>query len=135
MSINLSKQQIETIKSFQRSEITEHHIYTRLSKAIKDDENAKTLAQIGLEEKAHYEIWKQYTNEDVKPNMFKVKWYYYISRILGITFGIKLMEGGENKAQKSYDKMLSNIPEAKQIMDEEHVHENALIGMIDEERL
>lgn len=135
MSINLSKQQIETIKSFQRSEITEHHIYTQLSKAIKDDENAKTLAQIGLEEKNHYEIWKQYTNEDVKPNMFKVKWYYYISRIFGITFGIKLMEGGENKAQKNYDKMLSNIPEAKQIMDEEHVHENALIGMIDEERL
>jgi len=135
MNINLSKQQIETIKSFQKSEITEYHIYTRLSRAIKDPENAKTLAQIGVEEKGHYEIWKQYTNEDVKPNMFKVKWYYYISRIFGITFGIKLMEGGENKAQENYDKMLADIPEAKKIMDEEHVHENALIGMIDEERL
>jgi len=135
MNINLSKQQIEMIKSFQKSEITEYHIYIRLSKVIKDSENAKTLAQIGNEEKGHYEIWKHYTNEDIKPNMFKVKWYYYISRIFGITFGIKLMEGGENKAQKNYDKMLANIPEAKRIMDEEHVHENALIGMIDEERL
>jgi len=135
MNINLSKQQIEMIKSFQKSEITEYHIYTRLSKVIKDSENAKTLAQIGNEEKGHYEIWKHYTNEDVKPNMFKVKWYYFISRIFGITFGIKLMEGGENKAQKNYDKMLANIPEAKKIMDEEHVHENALIEMIDEERL
>ena len=131
----LSKQEIEMIKSFQRSEITEHHIYTKLSKTIKDPENAKILANIGMEEKKHYEIWKQYTNTEVKPNMFKVNWYYFISRIFGITFGIKLMEGGENKAQSAYSNLLSQIPEAKMIMEEEHVHENALISMIDEERL
>lgn len=131
----LSSKEIEMIKSFQRSEITEHHIYTKLSKVIKDSENAKILANIGMEEKKHYEIWKQYTNTEVKPNSLKVWWYYNISLILGITFGIKLMEGGENKAQNAYGTLLNQIPEAKMIMEEEHVHENALINMIDEERL
>lgn len=135
MTTNLSQQQIEMIKAFQKSEISEHHIYTKLSKVIKDPENAKILERIGKEEKAHYEIWKRYTNVEVKPNMFKVKWYYFISRVFGLTFGIKLMEGGENKAQKAYNTMLADIPEAKTIMDEEHIHENELIGMIDEERL
>ncbi|NVO10896.1 MAG: VIT1/CCC1 transporter family protein [Bacteroidales bacterium] len=135
MTNNLSPKQIEMIKGFQKSEISEYHIYTKLSKVIKDPENAKILERIGNEEKNHYEIWKSYTNEEVKPNMFKVRWYCFISRVFGLTFGIKLMEGGENKAQKTYNSMLADIPEAKRIMDEEHIHEKELIGMIDEELL
>lgn len=135
MTSSLSQQQINLIKGFQKSEISEHLIYTKLSKVIKDQENAKVLERIGMEEKGHYEIWKRYTNQEVAPNMFKVNWYYFISRLFGLTFGIKLMEGGENKAQKTYNNMLTDIPEAKRIMDEEHIHENELIGMIDEERL
>lgn len=135
MTNNLSSKQIEMIKGFQKSEISECHIYTKLSKVIKDPENAKILARIGNEEKNHYEIWKSYTNQEVKPNMLKVRWYYFVSRVFGLTFGIKLMEGGENKAQETYNTMLTDIPEAKKIMDEEHIHEKELIGMIDEERL
>lgn len=135
MTNNLSSKQIEIIKGFQKSEISEYHIYTKLSKVIKDPENAKILARIGNEEKKHYEIWKSYTNQEVKPNMLKVRWYYFVSRVFGLTFGIKLMEGGENKAQETYNTMLTDIPEAKKIMDEEHIHEEELIGMIDEERL
>ncbi len=135
MTNNLSSKQIEMIKGFQKSEISEYHIYTKLSKVIKDPENAKILARIGNEEKNHYEIWKSYTNQEVKPNMLKVRWYYFVSRVFGLTFGIKLMEGGENKAQETYNTMLTDIPEAKKIMDEEHIHEKELIGMIDEERL
>lgn len=135
MTNNLSSKQIEMIKGFQKSEISEYHIYTKLSKVIKDPENAKILARIGNEEKNHYEIWKSYTNQEVKPNMLKVQWYYFVSRVFGLTFGIKLMEGGENKAQETYNTMLTDIPEAKKIMDEEHIHEKELIGMIDEERL
>jgi vacuolar iron transporter family protein len=135
MNKNLSNRQIELICGFQKSEISEHLIYTKLSKVIKDPDNAKVLERIGMEEKAHYEIWKQYTNQEIRPNMLKVRWYYFVSRLFGLTFGIKLMEGGENKAQKAYNSMLADIPEAKRIMDEEHIHENELIGMIDEERL
>ncbi len=131
----LSVQDLEMIKSFQRSEISEYHIYTKLSKVIKDSDNAKILANIGMEEKKHYDIWKQYTKTEVKPNRLKIWWYYNISRIFGITFGIKLMESGENKAQNAYSNLLNQIPEAKMIMEEEHVHENTLINMIDEERL
>lgn len=135
MNKTLSAEQIEMLKKFQRSEISEYHIYTRLSKVTKNPENAKILERIGIEEKNHYEIWKRYTNTEVKPNMTKVRWYYFISRVFGITFGIKLMENGEGKAQVVYNTLLAEIPEAKKIMDDEHEHENELINMIDEERL
>jgi VIT1/CCC1 family predicted Fe2+/Mn2+ transporter len=135
MATTLSAQQIEMIKAFQRSEITEYHIYTKLSLVVRDEKNAKTLERIGMEERGHYEIWKRYTKQEVNPNMLKVKWYFIITRLFGLTFGIKLMESGENKAQQSYNKLIADIPEARKIMEEEHFHENELIGMIDEERL
>ena len=56
-------------------------------------------------------------------------------KIFGITFGIKLMEHGEENAQKAYAEYLTDIPEAKRIMDEEDAHEHELIGLINEERL
>jgi len=135
MDSNLTKAQIEAIKVFQRNEITEYHMYMWLSRVVKDKENAAILERIGKEEKAHYEIWKKYTNIEVKPNLFRAKWFYYISKIFGITFGIKLMEHGEENAQKAYAEYLTDIPEAKRIMDEEDAHEHELIGLINEERL
>jgi vacuolar iron transporter family protein len=135
MGNTLTSAQIEALKVFQRNEITEYHMYMRLSKDVKDKENAAILERIGKEEKAHYEIWKKYTNTEVKPNFFRVKWFYYISKIFGITFGIKLMEHGEENAQKAYAHFLADIPEAKRIMDEEDAHEHELIELIDEERL
>ena len=119
----------------QKNEITEHFIYSRLSKSIKDPNNKKVLKHISDDELRHYNIWKKYTKEEVKPNSFKIWKYYLISRIFGITFGIKLMEKGEENAQETYDKISKSIPAAKKIIKDEDQHEKKLIGMIDEERL
>jgi VIT1/CCC1 family predicted Fe2+/Mn2+ transporter len=67
--------------------------------------------------------------------MFRVKWFYFISKIFGITFGIKLMEHGEENAQKVYAQYIADISESKRIMEEEDAHEKELIALIDEERL
>ena len=88
------------IEKFQRIEITEHHIYKRLAKSIKDPENSKILNQIADDELRHYNDWKKYTQRDIKPNMWDVWKYYLISRIFGFTFGIKLMEQAKKKPRQ-----------------------------------
>jgi len=123
------------LENFQRAEITEHHIYSRLARVIKSPENAKILQQIADDELRHYNGWKKYSGRDVKPDWFKMWFYYLISRILGFTFGLKLMERGEEAAQKSYAQISSKIPEAEKFMHDEDIHEEQLIGMLDEERL
>jgi VIT1/CCC1 family predicted Fe2+/Mn2+ transporter len=72
---------------------------------------------------------------DVKPYKLKMWAYYLISKIFGITFAIKLMENREGESQINYDDISQSIPAAKDIMQDEHDHENELIAMIDEERL
>jgi len=123
------------IETFQRIEITEHHIYKRLAKSIKDPENSKILNQIADDELRHYENWKKYTQRDIKPNMWEVWKYYLISRILGFTFGIKLMERGEEKAQENYSLLKGKIPDIENWIHEEEIHEQKLLAMLDEERL
>lgn len=123
------------LETFQRTEITEHHIYKRLARIVKSPENAKILQQIADDELRHYEGWKKYSGQEVKPNWFKMWFYYIVSLVFGFTFGIKLMERGEELAQKNYAAVTKAIPEAAQFQHEENVHESQLIGMLDEERL
>jgi VIT1/CCC1 family predicted Fe2+/Mn2+ transporter len=119
----------------QCSEITEHNVYAKLAKAIKGAHNKKVLQDISNDELRHYNIWKKYTKEDVKPSKFKLWKYYLISRIFGLTFGIKLMEKGEELAQATYDNIAKVLPVAKKIEEDENRHEKALIALIDEEKL
>jgi VIT1/CCC1 family predicted Fe2+/Mn2+ transporter len=133
--MQLSESVREKVLDFQRTEITEYHIYRRLAKKINSPENAKIIEQIAEDELRHYNGWKKYTNQDVEPRWFNVWFYYLISVVFGFTFGIKLMEQGEQTAQKNYAAVSDSIPEAEKFQHEEDVHEERLINMLDEERL
>jgi VIT1/CCC1 family predicted Fe2+/Mn2+ transporter len=124
-----------TIENFQRIEITEHYIYKNLARSIKDPENSKILDQIADDELRHYNDWKAYTQKEIKPNRWDIFKYTLISRVFGFTFGIKLMERGEEKAQANYAQMKGKVPDIEKWIHEEEVHEGKLLGMLDEERL
>ncbi len=125
----------EIVKGFQKNEITEYHIYQKLSALEKDPRNQKVLADIANDELRHYGIWKGYSGKEIAADRFKIWRYVLLARLFGITFAIKLMESGEEGAQAAYSKIASVIPEADDIKKDENQHENELIAMIDEDRL
>jgi vacuolar iron transporter family protein len=133
--MQLSESVRKQVLVFQQTEITEHHIYKRLAKKVDSPENAKVIEQIAADELSHYNGWKKYTNQDIEPRWFFVWFYYLISVVFGFTFGIKLMERGEERAQENYGGISNAIPEALKFQQEEDVHEEQLINMLDEERL
>ena len=133
--MQLSESVRKQVLGFQQTEITEHHIYKRLAQKVDSPENAKIIEQIAADELRHYNGWKKYTGQDVQPRWFYVWFYYLVSVIFGFTFGIKLMENGEERAQKNYGAISNAIPEATKFQQEEDLHEEKLINMLDEERL
>ncbi|MBI5943072.1 MAG: VIT1/CCC1 transporter family protein [Chloroflexi bacterium] len=133
--MQISEKVRQQVILFQQTEITEYQIYKRLAKRIKSEENAKILDQIAEDELRHYKGWKEYTQEEVQPRWFFVWFYYIVSIVFGFTFGVKLMEMGEEAAQGNYAAVASEIPEAAKYQSEENAHEEQLIGMLDEERL
>jgi VIT1/CCC1 family predicted Fe2+/Mn2+ transporter len=133
--MQLSEDVLKRVLGFQRTEITEHHIYARLAKKVNSPENVQIMEKIAQDELRHYNEWKRYSQQEVQPDWFKVWWYYLISRLFGYTFGIKLMEQGEQEAQHNYAQIAATIPDANRLQHEEDVHEEQLIGMLSEERL
>jgi len=131
----LSDKDLSKIRAFQRDEITEHIIYEKLSKIVKNKENKEVLKNLSKNEHEHYIFWKNYSKTDVKPNYRKVFLYVIVTRLFGLTFGVRLMENGEKDAYENYMEMASVIPDAKKIADDEDSHEEELIDMINEKNL
>ncbi len=119
----------------QKAEITEHHIYKHLSETCKEQENRELLAKIANDELRHYHIWKNITNKEMKPNRWKVFYFVWLAKIFGLSFALKLMEGGEARAQEVYEKVANVYPEVVQIQNEEEEHEHELIGILKDKRL
>ena len=135
MKKTISAQALEIIKKMQQSELTESVIYAEIAKFAKGEENKQTLLRLSEEEKIHYEIWKSYTGIEMQPEKFKVFKYKLLARIFGFTFAVKLMENGEENSQDEYEKLAEEVSESIIIREQEEEHENALLGMLDEERL
>ena len=130
----LSPNAQKMVEKAQRLEITEHLLYKRLAASVGEN-NRKVLNEIAAMEMEHYEFFKQYTGKDVKPFRIKLAFYYALSRLIGITFGVKLMEHEEQNAQKMYISLTKEIPQLKRILKEEEGHEDKVIAMLKEKRV
>ena len=130
--MQLTEENLNKISTLQRNEITEYHIYLRITQVTQDPHNRDVLSRIAAEELTHYTIWKQYTAKEIGPSMLRVWFYYLIARLLGMTFAIKLMEGVELGAQAGDAALLASIPEMPAMLANEARHERELIALIDE---
>jgi VIT1/CCC1 family predicted Fe2+/Mn2+ transporter len=133
--MNYSPQIIKKLLQWQRNEITEHHIYRRLAQSTRIPHNREVLLRIAEDEKKHYHIFKDYTGKEIAPDRFQVAFYYWIARLFGLTFGLKLMERGEEQAQKAYADVLETVPAVREPWEDEGEHESLLLDLLDEEVL
>ena len=123
-----------SISDAQRNEITEHIIYSKLAEKIEDKNNKKILKQISDDELTHYKFWKSITKKEAKPKIFFIYWYVFISRLFGLSFGLKLMEKGEGSSINFYDKLRDKVKGLDSMIKDEHKHEKLLLNLLSEER-
>lgn len=125
--------EIKTLIKVQRLEKTCEQIYDYLSCRIKNETNAEVLSKISKDEREHYERIKEITKISAKPYFFLMWRFRILSIILGITFGIKLVERLEVKSIKELEKLHGETFDI--LNDDSAEHEQELLDIIDEERL
>ncbi|MFB3902585.1 MAG: VIT1/CCC1 transporter family protein [Acidobacteriota bacterium] len=135
MTTQIDPQLRQRLLDFQKDEITEHCVYSRLADTVDSPDNRDVLRKIAGDELRHYQEWRLYTGQDVGPSRWQMWKYYLISRLFGFTFGIKLMERGEESARENYVAIQGLIDKALSIAQDEKEHEEALLELLDEERL
>jgi len=132
---DLDRKNLAALLAFQKGEITESSIYTKIAAVTPDRPNREVLTRIAADEMLHYGIWKRYTGEDTGPDRVRVWMYYLTARVFGMTFAIKLMERMEQRARTLDQSLIGLIPEIPQMLANEEKHEQELITLLDEDRL
>lgn len=131
----LTEETRRLLLSYQRAEVTDHVIYSRMARNEKEPQNRAVLKRIAAEEVEHAAIWQGYTGRKVQPARWRIFWYGLLGRLMGYTFVIRLLEKGEYTTGKNYGRLLEEIPEAARIIEDEQRHEEQLATLLDEERL
>jgi VIT1/CCC1 family predicted Fe2+/Mn2+ transporter len=127
--------QKDALFGMQKGEITEHLVYSKLAGKAKDKKNADVLARISKDELGHYKLLSKITGKEAQPDTLRVYWYDTLSSILGLSFGLRLMERGEAKAQDKYGALEKEYPGLTKVIADEERHEMAVLSMISEQRL
>lgn len=131
----ITKELHQELLKNQKDEITSFHIYQAIASRHKDPSNTKLLKTIAADEKKHYTLLKKYSKAEVRPSKIKILWYLLIAKILGLTFSLKLLEKGEEKATSAYTALITYFPELKSNLEDEEKHEHELLNLLNEERL
>ena len=85
----------------QKNEKTEQIIYSRFAQIAKNSRNRDILLKLARMELVHHDRLRDKTRQEIKPYRLKIFFYYILSRIFGLTFGLKLMEKRESRSQKT----------------------------------
>ncbi len=135
MNSKLSPRVLEKVLKFQKDEITGSALYAFMAKRQKTAANRATLQKISDAERGHYLLWKGYTGQEIVPGRLKLGLFKALCVLLGDTFAIKFFEKGEESAVRDLQAVQAEITQAGAVIAEEEAHEEALLAMLDEERL
>lgn len=130
----LDRLTMKEVLRLQKGEITEYEIYKDLAK-LHSGREKKLLMELAEDEKRHYNFFRGYSKKDIKPDWFMVKKVSFLTRIFGLTFGLKSMEQWEENTQKEYKKLQSEIPEIEEVIIDEQRHEQEIKNMDHEGKL
>lgn len=119
----------------QQQELNSSVLYEKIAIRTKNDKERETLQSIANDERRHAEAFEKYSGRRMKPNLVWIRLTLLARFLFGYTFLIKLLERGEDKGISFYHSEIDRIPELKQILADEEKHENALMALLDEERL
>ncbi len=124
-----------SLLAIQQNEITEYWIYKKIALVVKNPKDRAIITRMAEQELSHYGLWKEVTKQDVRPNYWRIWFYYGVTRLLGLSFGLKLMEKGEKLIGELYQDMVKDYPQLTAMITEEQEHEQRILAMIDHQAL
>ncbi len=126
------KSALKKILRAQQMEITEYELYQKLAKTTKEPQNRDVLAHIAKDELRYYTQLKEVTGQDVTSSAVDLYSFYWIARVFGIVFMMKLRDFA---IRRRYASLAEDFPEVTSVATQEMSHIAALRDSMNEERL
>ena len=119
----------------QQNEINDHALYLALSQREKEPQNREVFVRIAEEELEHYRFWEKITGQKREASPLLIRFYLLLVAIFGTSFALKWVERREKWAEEFYRSLFDAYPEARKIYMQERMHEQKLIGMLQDKKL
>ncbi len=120
--------------SAQRNEITKHRTYRWLAERSTEERNRDLLERAAEQELEHYRALRGRTGIDVQPRRLRLMLWRLLSRTLGLTFTLRLMERGSELAT-AVDGTFDDDAHLSQAVAEEERRADTVLAGLEEERL
>lgn len=135
MTNTLTAPQRAVLRRQLSNELTEALVYAGLARLQPAGHNRDLLLRIAEDERRHAVQLSAMLGEEARPSRLRAARGVLVARLFGLTFGLKLMEKGEGRAEETYRLFARDLPELVKLADDEDAHENALLSLLDDERL
>ncbi|GBC70888.1 hypothetical protein HRbin02_00660 [Candidatus Calditenuaceae archaeon HR02] len=123
---------------FCNDEYFDYLVYKELAKRESRGARRELLERLSEMERKHFEFWRNYAGAS-KPRVSKLRLYLIVMlrKFLGVMFVIKLLERHESEVIAQYRRALSRLEgevrrKVEEFLNDEEMHEKALLSQIDE---
>lgn len=130
MSKTLTKKQMEECLTAQQGELDAVYLYEKLAKRVKDEADKKAFTRLAGDEARHAEVFRKYTNKDLKPKITKGLVVPLMYSVLGKKKVVPIIAKAEYDAADKYKHLLSDFPEIETVMNDEVHHGDAVKGLL-----
>ena len=126
----LTKKQMEECLTAQQGEIDAVYMYEKLAKKVKEEADKNAFIRLAGDEARHAEVFRKYTNKDLKPKKTKGIVVPLMYRLLGKKKVYPIITKAEYDAAEKYKHLLADFPEVETVMKDEVHHGDAVKGLL-----
>ena len=130
MSNTLTKKQLEECLTAQQGELDAVYLYEKLAGKVKDEADKRAFTRLAGDEARHADVFRKYTNQDLKPKIAKGVLVPLMYQVLGKKKAYPIIAKAEYAAADKYRHLLSDFPEVEDVMNDEVHHGDAVMGLL-----
>ena len=130
MNKTLTEKQLEECLTAQQGEIDAVYMYEKLAKDVKEEADKNAFIRLAGDEARHAEVFRKYTNRDLKPKKTKGVVVPLMYKLLGKKKVYPIIAKAEYDAAEKYKHLLADLPEAETVMKDEVHHGDAVKGLL-----
>ena len=126
----LTEKQMEECLTAQQGEIDAVYMYEKLAKKVKEEADKNAFIRLAGDEARHAEVFRKYTNKDLKPKKTKGVVVPLMYKLLGKKKVYPIIAKAEYDAAEKYKHLLADFPEVETVMNDEVHHGDAVKGLL-----
>ena len=126
----ITMDQMNSLVAAQQGEEDAVYMYEQLAKVVRDEADRAAFQRLAGDEARHAGVFKNYTNQDLKPNPTKGIAVPLMYRVLGKSKVYPIIAKGEYDAAEKYKHIIDDFPEVVEVMNDEVHHGDAVLGLL-----